>query len=142
MVRSTRAGSIHFRFGFAAIELADDIGANAPERLLVGLGFLAFAVSAFVCGTDEAALDKHREHLAALVNDLAAERDRMGPRQSETLAGRAEILAAIVSGRHEFTGDRETYDDLANANLISVIERRRGLPVALPRDSQAIASVL
>ena len=28
-------------------------------------------------------------------------------------------------------GDAETYEDLANANLIRVIERRRGLPVAL-----------
>jgi hypothetical protein len=39
--------------------LADDIGANAPERLLVDLGFFAFAVSAFVGRADEAALDKH-----------------------------------------------------------------------------------
>jgi len=44
---------------FTAIELAHNIGANAPERLLVGLGFLAFAVSAFVRGADEAALDEH-----------------------------------------------------------------------------------
>jgi|SRR5579859_572925 len=58
--RFTRSsGSDSFRFGFAAVELADDIGANAPERLLVGLGFLAFAASAFVCGTDETALDEH-----------------------------------------------------------------------------------
>ena len=57
--RSCGTGSNGFRFGFAAIELADDIGANAPERLLVGLGFLAFAVSAFVRGADEAALDEH-----------------------------------------------------------------------------------
>src|SRR5712692_11692274 len=59
MVRSIRAGSIDFRFGFAAIELAHDIGSNAPERLLVRLGFLAFAVSAFLRGADEAALDEH-----------------------------------------------------------------------------------
>jgi len=52
-------GSHCFRFGFAAIELADDIGANAPERLLARLGFLAFAVSAFVRGAGEAALDEH-----------------------------------------------------------------------------------
>ncbi len=58
MVRSSRARSIHFGFRFAAIELADDFGANAPERLLVGLRFLAFAVSAFVRGANEAALDK------------------------------------------------------------------------------------
>jgi hypothetical protein len=48
-----------FRFGFAAIELAHDIGANAPERLLVGLGFLAFAVCAFVRRANESALDEH-----------------------------------------------------------------------------------
>ena len=60
--RFTRSGGTRsngFRFGFAAVELADDIGANAPERLLVGLGFLAFAVPAFVRGAGEAALDEH-----------------------------------------------------------------------------------
>src|SRR5229473_1959722 len=57
--RSGRAGSDCFRFGFAAVELADDIGANAPERLLVSLRFFAFAVSAFVRGANEAALDEH-----------------------------------------------------------------------------------
>src|SRR5215467_3235477 len=48
-----------FRFGFAAIELAHGIGANAPERLLVGFRFLAFAVSALVRRADEAALDEY-----------------------------------------------------------------------------------
>ena len=57
--RSSGAGSDRFGFRFAAIELAHDIGANAPERLLVGLRFLAFAVSAFVRGANEAALDEH-----------------------------------------------------------------------------------
>ena len=37
----------------------------------------------------------------------------------------------MLAGRHGLNGDRQTYDDLANANLISVIERRRGLPVSL-----------
>src|SRR6266566_3812009 len=57
--RSGGTGSDGFRFGFAAVELADDIGTNAPERLLVGLGFLAFAVCALVSRADEAALDEH-----------------------------------------------------------------------------------
>ena len=47
------------------------------------------------------------------------------------LALRAEALAGLIAGRHAYTGDAETYDDLANANLIRVIERRKGLPVAL-----------
>ena len=40
LTRSGGAGSESFRFWFAAVKLADDIDANAPERLLVG--FLAF----------------------------------------------------------------------------------------------------
>src|SRR6266851_3370588 len=65
VIRSVGASGESFRFWLAAIELADDIGANTPERLLVGLGFLAFAVSAFVRGADETALD---EHVRAFLN--------------------------------------------------------------------------
>jgi regulator of sirC expression with transglutaminase-like and TPR domain len=49
----------------------------------------------------------------------------------ETPERRRQLLAGLVHDRFGFGGDRETYDDPANANLIRVIERRRGLPVAL-----------
>jgi regulator of sirC expression with transglutaminase-like and TPR domain len=44
---------------------------------------------------------------------------------------RREVLASVIHGRFRFAGDTEHYDDPANANLIQVTERRRGLPVAL-----------
>lgn len=44
---------------------------------------------------------------------------------------RRAVLAHLLGGLFRFAGDAETYDDLANANLIRVLERRRGLPVAL-----------
>lgn len=44
---------------------------------------------------------------------------------------RSEALAGLIAERHRYVGDVENYDDLANANLIRVIERRKGLPVAL-----------
>jgi len=47
------------------------------------------------------------------------------------LAARAGALAGLITGRHRYRGDTENYDDPANANLIQVVERRRGLPVAL-----------
>jgi regulator of sirC expression with transglutaminase-like and TPR domain len=47
------------------------------------------------------------------------------------VAAKAEGLAELLAGSFDYHGDAETYDDLANANLIRVIERRRGLPVAL-----------
>lgn len=47
------------------------------------------------------------------------------------LPAQARFLARLLAGRHGYRGDQDTYDDLANANLIRVVERRRGLPVAL-----------
>ena len=47
------------------------------------------------------------------------------------LEHRAARIAALLGARHHYAGDTETYDDPANANLIRVVERRRGLPVAL-----------
>jgi regulator of sirC expression with transglutaminase-like and TPR domain len=49
----------------------------------------------------------------------------------EDLPARAAALAELLAGEYGYAGDVETYDDPANANLIRVIERRRGLPVAL-----------
>jgi regulator of sirC expression with transglutaminase-like and TPR domain len=47
------------------------------------------------------------------------------------LPARAAELAELLAGEFGYAGDTDTYDDPANANLIRVIERRRGLPVAL-----------
>jgi regulator of sirC expression with transglutaminase-like and TPR domain len=71
---------------------------------------------------------KARAHLSELARQavaLAANID------AEDLASRAIALSGLLGGRYGYTGDADTYDDLANANLIRVIERRRGLPVAL-----------
>src|SRR5438067_754008 len=43
----------------------------------------------------------------------------------------ARTLSELLAGRHGYDGDRLTYDNPQNADLISVIDRRRGLPVAL-----------
>ena len=44
---------------------------------------------------------------------------------------RARALALVIAEEFGFTGDRDTYDDPDNADLIRVIDRRRGLPVSL-----------
>lgn len=68
----------------------------------------------------------YRAHLAALARDVAAVSPAPG-----SLEERAAALGAVLAGRLGYRGDDETYDDLANADLIRVIDRRRGLPVAL-----------
>lgn len=44
---------------------------------------------------------------------------------------RRQVLARLLHDECGLLGDSETYEDMANANLIRVLERRRGLPVAL-----------
>jgi regulator of sirC expression with transglutaminase-like and TPR domain len=48
-----------------------------------------------------------------------------------TLDARAAALVGLLHRAFGYRGDTETYDDPANANLLRVIERRKGLPVAL-----------
>jgi len=49
----------------------------------------------------------------------------------DDLPQQARALAGLLAKQYGYRGDTQTYDAEANANLISVIERRRGLPVAL-----------
>jgi regulator of sirC expression with transglutaminase-like and TPR domain len=72
-------------------------------------------------------LKPYRAHLATLAKDVA---EATGPRPV-AFNERILALAEVLVHRHGYDGDRETYDDLQNANLIRVIDRRRGLPVAL-----------
>lgn len=44
---------------------------------------------------------------------------------------RRQVLARVIHGEFGFAGDTDDYENPANANLIQVAERRRGLPVAL-----------
>lgn len=50
---------------------------------------------------------------------------------AETLRRRVSALNATLIDRFGYEGDRDRYDDLDNADLARVIDRRRGLPVAL-----------
>ena len=68
-----------------------------------------------------------RTELSKLARDAVVIADRF----NGDLTARAGALADLIAGRHRFQGDAETYDDPANANLIRVLERRRGLPVTL-----------
>jgi regulator of sirC expression with transglutaminase-like and TPR domain len=69
-----------------------------------------------------------RTHLSEIARRAAAVAAEL---TEENLATRALALSGLLGGRYGYTGDADTYDDLANANLIRVIERRRGMPVAL-----------
>ena len=69
---------------------------------------------------------RYREHLRLLAVDVGQH-----PAATGDVAERARALNEIILLKHGYSGDALTYDDLQNANLMRVIDRRRGLPVAL-----------
>ncbi len=72
-------------------------------------------------------LAPYRAHLSEIATCVAAEAQG----RPDTLAGRVAALREALVERLGYHGDRDSYDDLRNADLAGVIDRRRGLPVAL-----------
>jgi len=94
----------------------------------VDIGEAALALAAF--DRPRVGLDRYRTHLTALADGVAARIGAAGVRDA-ALESRAAALAATIAGEHGYRGDTLTYDDIQNANLMRVVDRRRGLPVAL-----------
>ncbi|HEV2079555.1 MAG TPA: transglutaminase-like domain-containing protein [Allosphingosinicella sp.] len=79
-----------------------------------------------------AALDHPRVSLTPYLKALDDFTERVSRQPQGAAPGaRAGALAAVLFEEEGFRGDRETYDDPANADLIEVMNRRRGLPVSL-----------
>jgi regulator of sirC expression with transglutaminase-like and TPR domain len=69
---------------------------------------------------------RYREHLRSLARDVGRHLGAAGD-----LTARARALNEIILLKYGYAGDELTYDDLQNANLMRVVDRRKGLPVAL-----------
>jgi regulator of sirC expression with transglutaminase-like and TPR domain len=93
------------------------------ETLPIGETALALAAAA----RPDLDLGPHQAHLAEIAVAVAESRRD----QPDTALGRCEALRVALAGKLGYRGDRDSYDDLQNADLACVIERRRGLPVAL-----------
>src|ERR1700676_288551 len=102
----------------------DAIGTLPDSEIDIGDAALQFA-RIDAPDADWEAARAHLTELARAASGLAETID------DTDLAARAIGLSGLLGGRFSYRGDNETYDDLVNANIIRVIERRRGLPVAL-----------
>lgn len=104
------------------------VGTLADDQVDLGETSLALALL-FLPGLNP---DRYRNQLRRL-REHAAEEWQMRQRLNEedTLALRLAVLKKILHDMHGYKGDTETYDDIQNASMIRVIERRRGLPIAL-----------
>ncbi len=103
----------------AALERALEAIGQAPDDA-IELGEAALLLAAL--DQPGTALERYRELLADLAGEVAV----LVP-----AAGVTAALSEVLAARHGFAGDTQTYDDPQNANLIRVLDRKRGLPVAL-----------
>jgi regulator of sirC expression with transglutaminase-like and TPR domain len=105
------------------------IGAQSDAEIDLAEAALALAAH------DRPEVDRHayRVHLAAIGNAMGQAAGTPEPAlpSQAGLAARCRLLAAIMAGEFAYRGDRIQYDDLQNADLMRVIDRRQGLPVAL-----------
>lgn len=97
-------------------------GLAGMEDGAIGLAETAFALAGL-----------HRP--AACIEDYLGYRDDLACQLAGCGAGacgeRAEALAEILAGRHRFRGDDRDDEDVANANLMWVVDHRRGVAGAL-----------
>lgn len=70
-------------------------------------------------------LHPYHDHLAAITADVRALGD------AHNAQDRQKHLRQILVTKYGYDGNNENYDDQENANLMKVIDRRKGLPVAL-----------
>ncbi|MBI1179140.1 MAG: tetratricopeptide repeat protein [Alphaproteobacteria bacterium] len=78
-----------------------------------------------------AGLDRPGSEIAPYLRHLEELASALSGRERTGAAARGDALSTLLHVEHGYGGDRETYDDMVNADLMAVIDRRKGLPVAL-----------
>jgi regulator of sirC expression with transglutaminase-like and TPR domain len=84
------------------------------------------AVALAALGNPEVAVARYHTELQRIARDVGRHQGAAGD-----LAARARAVSEVILLKHGYSGDAHTYDDLQNADLMRVIDRRKGLPVAL-----------
>jgi regulator of sirC expression with transglutaminase-like and TPR domain len=106
----------------ACAQFLRDLGASGAKAMPIAEAALALASFE----RPRVDLVRYRDHLRLLARDVGRHQGAGGD-----LAARAGALNDIILLKYGYSGDELTYDDLQNANLIRVVDRRKGLPVAL-----------
>jgi regulator of sirC expression with transglutaminase-like and TPR domain len=97
---------------------------GASDERVLPIAEAALALASFE--RPRVAFTRYRNHLRLLARDVGRH-----PGAAGDLAARAHALNEIILLKNGYSGDELSYDDLQNANLMRVVDRRKGLPVAL-----------
>lgn len=77
-------------------------------------------------------LERYNIHITRLAEEVRERHDALIHAGAKpNVETRLAALKHIIADKYAYIGDNDTYDDLQNASLIRVIDRRRGMPIAL-----------
>jgi regulator of sirC expression with transglutaminase-like and TPR domain len=101
-----------------------DAAGEAPDD---GIDLFETALALGALDRPGVALDWYRRHRRQLVDAVREAAEALGDGPDAA----AEALSGVLAGGFGYVGDARSYEDMQNANLLRVIDRRKGLPVAL-----------
>lgn len=111
-----------------AAEALQEMGKRRDDEIDLAEGAFALALQ----DQPGVSLDRYRNHIEKLCQSVRDEHAKsLAEGGKDDLDVRIGALNKVIHDDLGYRGDSENYDDLQNANLIRVIDRRRGLPVAL-----------
>lgn len=77
-------------------------------------------------------LEQYTHHITKMTEDIKTRHgELMAAGAIDNCETRIAALKHIMCDKYGYDGDQQTYNDLRNADLIEVIDRRKGLPIAL-----------
>lgn len=110
------------RDAVSALDSLREIGARDDDAIDIGETALLLAS----LDRPDESLEPYRQALAEIAREA-----QQSTARGHSVEMQLEALKSLLVDRRGFRGDPKDYDDPRNANLMSVLERRRGLPVAL-----------
>lgn len=108
-----------------------------PGSMIEKIAYLGLcdedAIELDLAALDIAALDQPQARTEGYVERLAEMAAELRRRAGEAPRPQQQVEALVetLAGRFGFEGDQEDYDNPNNADLMSVMDRRRGLPISL-----------
>lgn len=117
-----------FTQGADALGYLDRIGGMEDARIDIFEGALALAL----LDHPGISVDKYRQHLNKMLEQAREEETRLFESgMTDVLTRRCEILRSVMAQKNGYAGDFLSPDNLENADIMRVIDRRLGLPIAI-----------
>ena len=77
-------------------------------------------------------LDRYSQHFRILAEDVTkCYQDLIQAGSEDTAQTRVMALKQVIADKYGYDGDKDSYNNLQNADMVCVIDQRKGLPIAL-----------